>query len=547
MRFSAILFGVALLQAQTIPIGSVAPSAGAPAVTAVLTAGYSNARLGWQPMERVLTQSNITGVQFGVLCTVAMPDGGWVYHQPLIATGVGGQNLMIVATMAGSSGGGNHLYAFLEGDCSGTPIWTATLAGSTWNYVTSNIFYTYGVGVLSTPVIDLANGWVFCVSASGSAPTIQINKVRLSDGTILAQTTVDSSVQVPGVGCISGQTGTPTCTGKTDATSGSNLEYSPPWQTQRDALLLVGGNIYFGFGAGDENGIWHGWYLEYGEANPVSLQNAYVTTSGNGISTGANGGGIWPPGTGCSSDGTYIYCPAGNGTTDITTGGPDAGQTLLKLSASLAVVDYLTPGNFAATNTADADMDCRPMLLDSSHIACASKDACGWIAPTSNLGQLAAMGTTPPTGCSAGAGNSNQVWQIASVTPGASSGVYGGAYCLDALYYPVTSHPIAGFAYVGGVVTPAAFASTVGSYAMANLACSSNGPANGILWSASTSASAFSTKRAVTLTAYNPSTLAVINSWTGIGNASKWAIPTVDGDGLLFLPTDAGVVIFGLM
>jgi hypothetical protein len=534
------------LSNATITAGTiVAPVV--PVTQNVLTAAGSNARLGAQTADTVLTQALVSdSSKFGSQCTYAMPDGGWPYGQPLVATNVGGKNLLIVATMGGSGGGGNHLYAFNEGSCSGTPVWSQSF-GAAWTTYTSapEIFYGFGIGILSTPVIDIANGWVFCVSFSGSTPTIKINKVNLTDGTILAQTTINNSVTVPGVGCIAAAT-SQSCAGVSETTSGSNLLFNPAWQDQRDALLLVGGNVYAGFSSLDENDfIWHGWFLCYDEAT-LTLQHTYTTTSGNGVATGANGGGAaWSPGSGASSDGTYIYLPVGNGTSDISTGGPDASMSLLKLNTSLAVVDYWQSANWSANNTADADVDCSPMLLDGSHVACANKDGCGWLISTASLGHVNAMATTPPTGCSAGSGTANQVWQIQSVTPGAATGVFGGAFGDGKLFFPVNGGSVYAYSYSGGIVNTTPTASSLGTYALANLAYSSNGGANPILWAATCGASAHSTAQAVVVVAFNPSTMGVLNSWGGIGNISKWAKPTIDGAGHVLVATDQGVVQFG--
>ena len=519
-------------------------------VQSVPTVGYSNARLGAQPSEGKITPANVASMS--VKCTIVPPDGGWVWHQPLIATGVSGRNLLIVGTMqpTGGGAGGDNLYAFDESSCSNTPVWTLALGTpfTQFGAFFGSGLYNTGYGILSAPVIDQANNLLFVVNftADGAfTPNIYVNKVNLATGALITQRQLTSAISVPGVGCNSStaqpwvpQTG---CDSYTENTSGGNLLFSPAWQNQRSAPVLFGGNIYFGFGSGDENLIWHGWILKYDEAT-LSLQATYNTTSGHGIATGAVGGGIWMGSL--SSDGTDIYAGVGNGTYDLSSGGPDAGQSIIKLDANFNLVDWTTPGNVSTTNALDQDVNCIPMLVDSTHLACASKDGCGWVVTTANMGHQVTMTTVPPSGCAAA---TQQVWQVSAVTASNHSGVYGGAYCpWGSLYYPVADLPIIGYSYSAGTLNPTSFGQTAGNYAAAALACSSLGTANGIVWAATPGGiSAFGSKQPVGLSALNASTLAVIASWTGFGNYSKWAQPTIDGNGKVFLPTDQGIVVLG--
>ena len=70
-------------------------------------------------------------------------------------------------------------------------------------------------------------------------------------------------------------------------------------------------------------------------------------------------GGIWLSDTGPAADANdNVYVPTGNGTFDVSSGGRDYGDTLLKLGlqSSLVVSDYFTPHDQGALNNGDSDV-----------------------------------------------------------------------------------------------------------------------------------------------------------------------------------------------
>ena len=67
-----------------------------------------------------------------------------------------------------------------------------------------------------------------------------------------------------------------------------------------------------------------------------------------------------------ADDAGNIYAMTGNGTFDADSGGPDYGNSMLKLRpkpGTLAVVDYFTPYNQAALNEHDTDLGASGPLL----------------------------------------------------------------------------------------------------------------------------------------------------------------------------------------
>jgi hypothetical protein len=81
-------------------------------------------------------------------------------------------------------------------------------------------------------------------------------------------------------------------------------------------------------------------------------------------------GSFWAAGAAPSVDDEgNIYLDAGNGTFDADTGGPDLGESFIKLSTSgggLSVVDYFTPFNQLDLNRMSSTPIEVPLLFDSA-------------------------------------------------------------------------------------------------------------------------------------------------------------------------------------
>src|SRR5689334_24124527 len=134
----------------------------------VLTYHNGFARTGQNTNETVLTPANVNTNTFGLV--IAYPVDGQIYAQPLYVSGLaipgqGTHNVVFVATMHDS------VYAFdadSDAGANGGLLWKVNLGTSaaTPNNDFGNRYGPYHdirpeVGIVATPVIDLAAGTLF--------------------------------------------------------------------------------------------------------------------------------------------------------------------------------------------------------------------------------------------------------------------------------------------------------------------------------------------------------------------------------------------------
>lgn len=458
----------------------------------VPTAHYDNSRDGVNASETVLTPASVARLTKLGSYSIDSVSFGQPLYIPLVTVGGTAHNLLIVATF------NNTVYAF-DADIPGSsPLWSTNF-GSTWSTPFA-VFYGTNIGITSTPVVDVAGGFVYVVT-SGGAPTYTLRKIAIATGTQTA------SVVISG-------------------TSGG-VTFTPIWQTQRTPLTLANGNVYVGFGAGNEPFTWYGWLFAYSTS---SLSQVAVLNLAPGI-----GGGVWEPGGGPAVDGSgNLYISTGNGAWD---GATNFSQSIVKLSPTLAILDWFTPSNESSTSAVDADIASGTVMLipGTTLLTFGSKDGRGWVVDTANMGHLQGTGQAP------------QVFTVGSITAGAGTGIYGGCFFGGVGYFPMAGLPTSAFSFSGSTYNTTAVASTSASFAQVTMAGSSNAGTNPILWMITVDSSPLVTKRAATLRAMNPSTLAEYwNSGTVIGNYAKFAAPTV-ANARVYVPTSDGTIVaFGI-
>jgi hypothetical protein len=111
------------------------------------------------------------------------------------------------------------------------------------------------------------------------------------------------------------------------------VSFDPLHSLQRAGLLISNGNVYLGWVTSEL----HGWVMAYNEQ--TLAQTAVFNTTPNSVL-----GGVWQSGAGLAAD-EYgnIYFATGDATFDAMNDGSDYGDTLLKMSRDLQVLDYFTP------------------------------------------------------------------------------------------------------------------------------------------------------------------------------------------------------------
>jgi hypothetical protein len=245
----------------------------------VTTQHNDAARTGANLAEHCLRPANVTAL------TEArhFPVRGQVYAQPLVAA-----RLLVVATT------GNELVGFDLDSASDRPPtrrWTLgpSVLGTPGNVVRN---VSGPLGILSTPVIDAANDRLFAIARScPSASALlgchhRVFAVRLSTGEVMDQV----EVAPPG--------------------------FEPDWQWNRPGLLLQGGFLYAGWGAGqsgdqhEEDFVYHGWVMAFRADDLHAAPLAHSTTERG------RAGGVWQAGAGLAGDGDAVFATTGNSVRD---------------------------------------------------------------------------------------------------------------------------------------------------------------------------------------------------------------------------------------
>lgn len=471
--------------------------------------------------ETALTPPLVIG-GLGLQGTFSVASGDFIFSQPLyipsvtIAAHV--YNVLIATSLA------NNIYAFDADSPGSAALWTQNFGtGRAWwsNNTDENYYVTSGIGTVGTPVVDATGGFIYFVTAT-ITPTYVLNKLNLVDGTTALSTVI---------------TGQVTGTGSTgDPTSGPNLLFSPTLSNQRPGLVLSAdkSKVYIAFGGGSAGIVpppWHGWMFSYNTAD--LSQAAVFCTTPNGW-----GGSIWGGPPAIDSSGNLYVITGSEGVWDGVTEFPD---TILKLSPSLALLDWFTPSNHATLDANDYDFGSnRVMLIPGSTIAVgAGKDFNVYAVDTTCMGHLQGS-----SGCSLQTFKTNAAGTVTKF-----SGSYGGTFMNNVLYLPTTAGSIYAFTWNPGsslfTTTPVATNLTsYGSFGPAQMSGSCNGTSNCILWVATTSSgqSSFTATHAGTLRAMNPADLTEYwNSSSTLGLLAKFSSP-VTANGRVYVPTQSGYI-----
>src|ERR1700730_17310729 len=332
--------------------------------TDILTNRGDNARTGLNSTETILTPANVSSPSFGLRYN--NPVDGPVFAQPLYVSNqpivVGGQplgihNVLYVATEHDS------LYAF-DAD-SGTQLWQVSLLQTGESPVqhddhsTCTDSPTGEIGITATPAIDRSagpNGTIFVLMAGKNGNNFfhRLHAIDLSTGQDRL-TAVVSTASVTGSG---------------PATSFIALQ-----QRSRSGLLLANNAIYTAWSSYCDQAPYAGWIIAYNESD--LSQAAVLNTGPDGVPASnalpdGSGSGIWQSANGPAADSSgNIYVSTGNGPFDTNLNAarfpthPDFGDSVLKISPTLAVADYFTPFDQAFDTENDTDLgSAGPMVVN---------------------------------------------------------------------------------------------------------------------------------------------------------------------------------------
>lgn len=314
--------------------------------THVLTANYGNERTNANLGETILTTANVNPAGFGKLGAYAVD--GQIYAQPLYVSGAaiagkGVRNVVYVATMH------NSVYAFDE-DLPGSakPLWQVNLGPTLPTSVIRFREIDPEVGILSTPVIDLATNTIYLVAETYETgkSIFRLHALDLSDG----------SEKLGGPVVIRA-----TANGSGEASQDGKVAFDPVQHLQRPGLLLANNSIYIGFGSIRDRYPYHGWILAY-DAMDLQKQKAVFNVTPEGGS-----GGIWQSGRGLAADSNgNVYAITGNGDYD---GFANFGESFVKLTPDLQVLDWFAPADWRELSDVDYDLgSLGPVLVPGTNL-----------------------------------------------------------------------------------------------------------------------------------------------------------------------------------
>src|SRR2546423_2850560 len=265
----------------------------------------------------------------------------------------------------------NTIYAF--DDRTGTQLWSKNLAPGLGQAVpTRNPPLPCGnvnpIGITGTPVADAAAGVLYAVGLIWDGTTAASVHYELFASDLNNSGALLWHEQVPASG---------------------TANFDPKIQSQRGALALNGGTVYIPFGGryGD-CGTYHGWVAGAAAARtgpgPISTFMLPTPNAPNGAD---DAGGFWAA-SGSAIDGQgNVYVTSGNTRCSGSCPNFNYGESVIKLSSSLGLLDYFAPSNYATLNANDTDLGGQgPSLLSGGLIFQVGKDGDGFLLRTTNLG-----------------------------------------------------------------------------------------------------------------------------------------------------------------
>ena len=288
----------------------------------------SNTHTGANTREFVLAPSNVNSTTFGLAWSMPLDSGIWsqpLYMNALTINGAA-HNIVFVTTAQDS------VYA-IDAE-TGVLLWHRSFlsTGVTAPTGTQMQSSMNPVGIVGTPVIDPATRTMYVVPlTSESNGTLIIHRLHAIDVT----TGLD----------------------KANSPVGFNAPgFSDIKQMNRAALLLANNRVYAAFGGIADRPPYQGFLFSFDTS--TLAQVASFGDEPNETSSG--GGGIWMSAMAPTVDPSgNIYVTSGNGLSD---GINNFGQSVIKLTPNLDVLDHFTPYDNVAQSNADLDLGAGGLL-----------------------------------------------------------------------------------------------------------------------------------------------------------------------------------------
>lgn len=342
------------------------------------------ARTGQNLNEIELKPGNVNSYAFGKLFTI--PVDGYLYAQPLYVPSIavpgrGIHDLVYAATE------NNTVYAFDAENPKAETLWSAHLGPPVpaVKQVPGNCTSIEpNIGITSTPVIDPTTSTIYVVSRNFEEPgkfSYHLHALDFRTGAERpgSPVAIEGGVRVRVAGGIE-----------------KKIAFDPTLNLQRPGLALVNGNIAMGFGSDCDYGDFHGWLFTF-DAATLKQTGIFLTTP-----SGENGG-VWQSGAAPAADTeNHIFLITGDGTFDADSGGPNHGDSFMKLQQKnngLNLLDYFTPSTQKKLDALNLDLGSGGLVIvpdqisTHPHLVVASgKDGSIYLLDRDNLGHFQATG-----------------------------------------------------------------------------------------------------------------------------------------------------------
>jgi Bacterial Ig-like domain (group 1) len=503
------------------------------AQVSVTTSRFDNARDSSNTSESLLTLGNVNMNSFGLLYNV--PIDYIAMAQPLYMPNVnipgqGTHNVVYVATQADS------VYAF-DAD-TGAQLWWVNYTNPSQGIVTAQgadgtlpCYKTTGFveeGIPGTPVIDPNTNTMFLVAKTVVNGTVvhNLHAIDITTGADQAGSPVQLAAQ-------------------TVSNKGHKMVFNSKYQKNRPGLLLSNGTVYIGFGGNSCNDLDSGWVLAYNEST-LEQVGVFNTSPDYGLVS------IWQTGNGLAADadGNIFFETAESGITryDVPEGGQTYANSVVKLSPSLEVLDYFTPGDVVFLNQNDLDMSATGVMLlpdqpgQYPHELIASgKQGLTYVLDRDNLGGYSVGDVGALQGPLALVPGLNE--QSTSDILFSSPAYWNNTVYFAPDYDTPTAFPLVNGGYLGAAMPSPGFA---GSHSPG---ISANGNSNGILWVISGSGDA----PHPTLMAFNALSLQLLYA-SNQAPSNRDSLPMVGhfvtqtvANGKVYVATRTSLAIYGLL
>ena len=537
---------------------SASATIGVTDLSGVTTYHNDLARDGTNVKEFALTTSNVNANTFGKL--FSCPVDGEMYAQPLwvanVSIGGGTHNVIFAATQNDS------VYAF---DADAKPCaqyWKTSFLGAGITPVqpsdTGEAFdINTTIGITGTPVIDATGGTLYVVAKTKEASGYhqRLHALSLtSGGDKVTAFDITPAITVPGVSDTGdssvGCTSTP-----------GHVPFCPLRQNQRPGLTFANNLVYVAWASHGDVPPYHGWIMSF-DPSTLALQSVY-NVSPDATTNGGRESGIWMAGGAPAVDASgNLYVLTGNGTFDANSGtapNDDYGDSFLKLSSSLSVLDWFTPKDEANLEAQDLDLGSggAVVLVDLPlsafpHILIGGGKGSGF------AGEVYVLSRDNMRHFNSGSDNVVQEFTL-------GSGIFStGAFWQNTYYIGGVGLPLKAFSLNTSSSQLSAAATSQSSHSFgfpgATPAVSSAGTTGGtgIVWAldtnSTTAANASGTAGPAVLYAYDATNLATqlyrSDTTSGAANAAanavKFCVPTV-ANGKVYVGGQGAITVFGLL